>query len=62
MADVAAVDKTHSPLPPQPQLFLLESIDIADPWQYELVECYQTLASFVTGKSQIEIHDALQQK
>ncbi|KAJ2356562.1 hypothetical protein IWW50_001624 [Coemansia erecta] len=61
MADVA-VDGTNSPLPPQPQLFQLEPIDVVEPWQQELVECFQSLTVLVSGKSQVEIHERLQQK
>ncbi|KAJ2650250.1 Integrator complex subunit 3 [Coemansia sp. RSA 1250] len=58
----ATAETSISPLPSQPQLFLLDPIDVADPWQYELVESYQLLATFIAGKSQMELHDALQHK
>ncbi|KAJ2304395.1 hypothetical protein IWW55_002450 [Coemansia sp. RSA 2706] len=53
---------THSPLPPQPQLFQLEPIDVAEPWQHELVECFISFSTLSAGKSQIELHETLQQK
>ncbi|KAJ2663123.1 hypothetical protein IW148_002650 [Coemansia sp. RSA 1199] len=61
MADVA-VDGTRSPLPPQPQLFQLDPIDTVEPWQQELVECFQSLTVLVAGRSQVEVHEKLQQK
>ncbi|KAJ2498329.1 hypothetical protein GGH96_004421 [Coemansia sp. RSA 1972] len=61
MADVA-VDGTMSPLPPQPQLFQLDPIDTVEPWQQELVECFQSLTVLIAGRSQVEVHEKLQQK
>ncbi|KAJ2144717.1 hypothetical protein IW136_001245 [Coemansia sp. RSA 678] len=61
MADVA-VDGTMSPLPPQPQLFQLDPIDTVEPWQQELVECFQSLTMLIAGRSQMEVHEKLQQK
>ncbi|KAJ2619532.1 hypothetical protein GGI26_005770 [Coemansia sp. RSA 1358] len=53
---------TNSPLPPQPQLFQLEPIDVVDVWQQELVDCYVQLSVVVSGKPQAQAHDLLQQK
>ncbi|KAJ2328809.1 Integrator complex subunit 3 [Coemansia sp. RSA 2702] len=53
---------THSPLPPQPQLFQLEPIDVAEPWQHELIECFISFSTLAAGKSQTELHETLQQK
>ncbi|KAJ2413678.1 hypothetical protein GGF47_005841, partial [Coemansia sp. RSA 2524] len=61
MADVA-VDGTMSPLPPQPQLFQLDPIDTVEPWQQELVDCFQSLTVLIAGRSQVEVHEKLQQK
>ncbi|KAI8321098.1 hypothetical protein GQ54DRAFT_298232 [Martensiomyces pterosporus] len=64
MADLllGGPDTSSSPLPPPPQLFLLEPIDVVDPWQQELVDCYHSLKTLTVGKSQVELHDTLQQK
>ncbi|KAJ1961769.1 hypothetical protein GGI12_003059 [Dipsacomyces acuminosporus] len=64
MAEHGAADgpSISSTLPPPPQLFLLEPIDVVDQWQQELVDCYHSLKALTIGKSQMELHDALQQK
>ncbi|KAI7833981.1 protein-domain-containing protein [Kickxella alabastrina] len=58
----SSAGNASSPLPPMPQLFQLDTIDIVDGWQQELVECYHALAAMTAGKSQMEVHDALQHK
>ncbi|KAJ2854531.1 hypothetical protein J3B02_002627 [Coemansia erecta] len=52
----------QSPLPAVPQLFHLDPIDVVDGWQQELVDSYQGMMALIGGKSQVEVHDALQQK
>ncbi|KAJ1949252.1 hypothetical protein FBU59_001226, partial [Linderina macrospora] len=51
-----------SPLPPPPQLFNLEPIDVAEPWQQELVDSFHALRALIANKSNSEAHDTLQQK
>ncbi|KAJ1662720.1 hypothetical protein IW140_005246 [Coemansia sp. RSA 1813] len=51
-----------SPLPQQPQLFHTEPIDVTEPWQQELVDCYSRLMAMISGRPQLQVHDMLQQK
>ncbi|KAJ2399839.1 Integrator complex subunit 3 [Coemansia sp. RSA 2559] len=62
VAGVTAAPTPPSPLPPQPQLFHIEPIDVAEPWQQELVDCHTRLTSMVSGRPQQQVHDLLQQK
>ncbi|ORX70192.1 hypothetical protein DL89DRAFT_222930, partial [Linderina pennispora] len=51
-----------SPLPPPPQLFNLEPIDVPEPWQQELVDNFHALRALLANRSGSEVHDTLQQK
>ncbi|KAJ2077707.1 hypothetical protein H4R24_004972, partial [Coemansia sp. RSA 988] len=56
-----STDIIASVLPPQPQLFHIDPIDVSEPWEMELVASYQTLRTAVAGRTQAENHDILQQ-
>ncbi|KAJ2612835.1 hypothetical protein H4S08_002517 [Coemansia sp. RSA 1365] len=56
-----STDISVSVLPPQPQLFYTEPIDVSEGWEMELVVNFQTLKTFMAGKTQGEKHDMLQQ-
>ncbi|KAJ2709991.1 hypothetical protein H4R19_003972, partial [Coemansia spiralis] len=63
MADAGGPETVAaSPVPPQPQLFQLDPIDIVEGWQQELADCYHAVVAATSGKSQAETHDVLQRK
>ncbi|KAJ2387208.1 hypothetical protein GGI05_004154, partial [Coemansia sp. RSA 2603] len=51
-----------SVLPPVPQLFQMDAIDVVDGWQQELVDSFQAVGQLVAGRSAVEVHDVLQQR
>ncbi|KAJ1723942.1 hypothetical protein LPJ53_001751 [Coemansia erecta] len=51
-----------SVLPPVPQLFQMDAIDVADAWQQELVDSFQAAGQLLAGRSAVEVHDVLQQR
>ncbi|KAJ2777417.1 hypothetical protein GGI15_004513 [Coemansia interrupta] len=61
-AVAAAAAATGSVLPPVPQLFQMDAIDMAEGWQQELVDSFQAVGQLLAGRSAIEVHDVLQQK
>ncbi|KAJ2808480.1 hypothetical protein H4R20_000868 [Coemansia guatemalensis] len=56
-----STDIAASVLPPQPQLFHIDPIDVSEAWEMELVASFQKLRTAVAGRTQTENHEILQQ-